>query len=186
MENFEPEIRSILEKIEGRPLKNNLVGTPGRFQRAMEELLSGYSIDLDGLFVTEEDQGQDQLVIVRNIGFTSLCRHHLLSFSGYAHVGYLPKDRVIGVSKVVRLVLAYAHRLQLQEQLTKMIAYSLMERLQPLGVAVVTIAEHSCIRCRGVRSSQSQVVVSEMLGAFRVNPELRREFLILTGLGEFR
>ena len=153
--------------------------TPLRVAEGIAELLDGYEVDIDSLFVTEDDEGKDQVVIVRNIDFTSLCSHHLLPFSGHAHVGYLPKERVLGVSKIARLVLAYAHRLQLQERLTKQVAHTLMERLRPEGVAVVIVGEHTCMRCRGVRSTNSQVVTSEVLGAFRKEAALRSEFLSL-------
>ena len=163
-------------------IRPQLENTPGRVAGAYAELLDGYSVDIDELFVVEEDEGKDQLVIVRNIEFTSLCQHHLLPFSGKANVGYLPKDKVIGISKLARLTLAYAHRLQLQERLTKQIVSTLMEKLDPLGAAAVIIGKHSCMRCRGVKSSQADVVTSEMLGQFRTQPTLRYEFLSLIGL----
>ena len=156
-----------------------LLRTPSRVARAYAEMLDGYSVDIDSLFVTTEDEGTDQLVIVRNLAFTSICEHHLLTFSGRISIGYLPKDKVIGVSKLGRLALAFAHRLQLQERLTKQIATCLNEKLDPLGVGVVIIGEHTCMRCRGVRLPNSQVVTSMLLGKFRQEPILRHEFLCL-------
>ena len=176
-------IRTILEAVEGRSLRPELLETPSRVIRALEEMLDGYSVDIDGLFKTSDDEGKDQIVVVRDITFTSWCEHHFLPWMGRAHIAYLPVTQVLGVSKIGRLVLAYAHRLQLQERLTKQVAYTLMEKLNPHGVAVIIIGEHTCMRCRGVRLSESQVMSSEMLGAFRQNAALRAEVLSLLGLG---
>ena len=153
--------------------------TPPRAARGLAEMLDGYEVDLDSLFVTEDGYGKDQLVLVKNISFTSVCRHHLLVFFGQIHIGYLPHDRVIGISKLGRIGLAFAHRLQLQEKMTEEIAECIMSRLGPRGVAVVVEAKHSCMQCRGVRLPNSETVTSAMLGDFRNNPSLRQEFLTL-------
>jgi len=175
-------VKSILMSIEGAPLREELLETPRRVQKSFEEMLDGYNVDIDSLLKSFDDEGKDQIVIASDIEFVSLCEHHLLPFTGVAHVGYLPKDKVIGISKIPRLVLAFAHRLQLQERLTKQVAYTLMESLEPHGVAVVTIAEHSCMRCRGVKSTKAKVICSEMIGKFREDIPLRQEFLTLIGL----
>jgi len=181
VKNVEDEIRSILEKIEGGPLRSALEETPRRVQVALEEMLSGYSVDIDSLFKTFDGEGKDQLVIARKIHAYSTCEHHLLPFEISVSVAYLPIDKVIGVSKMVRLVLAFARRLQLQERLTEQIAETLMERLNPAGVAVVIKGEHLCMRMRGVKSEEAEVVTSVMLGKFREEASLRAEFLHLIG-----
>ena len=177
----ESAIKSLLKAI-GDPYPS-LKATPLRAARGLAELLDGYSVDIDSLFTaTEEGEGKDQLVILKDIEFSSLCLHHLLPFSGLIHIGYLPNDRVIGISKLGRLALAFSHRLQLQEKLAKEIAYCLMKKLKPRGVAVVIEAGHSCIRHRGAKLSSSNCITSEMLGKFRVEPILRQEFLSLIAL----
>jgi len=175
-------VSTILLSIEEGPLREELLETPRRVAHAFEEMLSGYSVDIDALFQTFDGEGQDQLVIVRDIEAWSICEHHLLPFQICASVGYLPDDKVIGVSKIERLVLAYAHRLQLQERITEQVANTLMKMLQPRGVAVVIKGKHLCMRARGVRSKNSEVVTSVMLGHFRDNPTLRNEFLHLVSL----
>jgi GTP cyclohydrolase I len=121
------------------------------------------------------------MVVVRDIGFFSLCEHHLLPFFGTAHVGYLPRGRVIGLSKIPRIVEMYARRLQLQERLTQEVAQFLMERLEPRGVACVIEASHMCTMMRGVKKEQARMVTSAMLGRFRMDPKTRTEFLALIG-----
>ena len=175
-------VTELLKAIEGEELRAELEETPRRVQRALEEMLDGYDVDISTLFKVSEGEGQDQMVAVTNIGFTSFCSHHLLPWMGVAHVGYLPTSKVIGVSKMGRLVLAFAHRLILQERLTKDIAYTLMENLNPQGVAVIIIGEHSCMRYRGVKLPTSQVRTSEMIGEFRDDAAMRQEFLSLVGL----
>ena len=177
----ETAIKTLLRAI-GDPYPSLKV-TPSRAARGLAELLDGYLVDINSLFTaTEEGEGKDQLVILKDIEFTSICLHHLLPFRGLIHIGYLPQDRVIGLSKLGRLALAYSRRLQLQEKLTKEIAYCLMKKLKPRGVAVVIVAEHSCIQSRGIKLSGSNCITSEMLGKFRVEPILRQEFLSLIAL----
>jgi len=181
--NIEEYVRGIIRGIEGS-IRPDLEETPRRVQTALTEMLDGYSVDIDSLFKTFEGEGQDQIVVIRNIKFTSFCEHHLLPFSGTAHVAYLPVKKVIGASKIPRLVMAYAHRLQLQERITRQVAETLMEKLEPQGVAVVIQGEHTCMRCRGIKCSDSQMVTSVMLGQFRIERTLRLEVLTLLGLGE--
>lgn len=173
--------RMMLEAIEGTPIQPYLQETPIRFVKALEEILDGYSVDIPALFKTFDGEGKEQLVVVRNIETYSICRHHLLPFFVQASVGYLPNDRVIGVSKIARVVHMYAHRLQLQEGLTEQIAVCLKDNLKPLGVGVVIRGEHLCMRMRGIRSTESQVFTSVMLGAFREQESLKAEFLSLIG-----
>ena len=174
-------VKKMLHEIDPDPLREGLARTPDRVYKALGELLGGYQVDIDGLFTSFDGEAIDQLVMVKDIEFTSLCEHHCLPFSGLAHVAYLPNGCAIGASKLPRLVLAYANRLQIQERIAEQVAHTLMEKLNPLGVAVVIEADHSCIRCRGVRSTKSSMVNSIMLGAFRETPSLRTELLLLLG-----
>lgn len=182
MNDITGHVKAIIEAIEGKPLGKEMLETPGRVQRAYEEMFDGYNVDTGSLFKVSEGTGNDQIVTVNDIEFVSWCRHHFLPWQGVAHVAYLPTERVIGVSKVGRLVLAYAHRLTLQEELTKQIAYSLMNNLKPKGVAVIVVGEHFCMRYRGVKLPTSQVRSSEMIGEFRENSAQRMEVLSLLGL----
>ena len=172
--------KNILQVIEGTPiLREELVETPNRVVRAYEELFDGYHIDIPELFRTFEE-GDDQLVLSKDIPFISWCEHHVLPFIGTVSVAYLPKkNRVIGASKIPRLVSAYAHRLQIQERLARQIADDMMKYLEPHGVAVIIKAKHSCIAYRGIKSEGTELVNSIMLGAFRESSELRNELLLL-------
>jgi GTP cyclohydrolase IA len=158
------------------------VRTPARVDRALRFLTSGYQKDVDkvvngALFAVK----YDEMVIVRDIEFFSLCEHHLLPFFGKVHVAYLPKDRVIGLSKLPRLVDVFARRLQIQERMTQEIAQTIQEIVNPLGVGVVCEARHFCMMMRGVEKQHSGAVTSAMLGAFRTRKETRDEFLSLIG-----
>ena len=174
------EIRSILKEIGEDPARDGLKNTPIRVDRAMRFLTSGYRMDPDevlgkALF----DVAYDEMVIVRDIEVFSLCEHHLLPFFGKCHVGYIPNGRVIGLSKIPRLVDMYARRLQVQERLTTQIADTIKEKIQPRGVAVVIEAQHLCMIMRGVEKQNSVAVTSAMLGAFKDNQNTRNEFLNL-------
>jgi len=158
---------------------HTLHGTPKRVAAAYAEMLNGYEVDISSLYFAEDDFGKDQQVIVSNIDCVSLCPHHLLPVQSKIAIGYLPKDKVIGVSKLGRIALAFGHRMVLQEELTALIANSLMENLKPLGVAVVIVGEHSCMRFRGVKLLNSKMTTSEMRGSYRENAMLRQEFLAL-------
>lgn len=149
--------------------------TPGRAARALIEMTSGYDVDVAGLFTTFDRDGYDELIIVRDIPFVSLCEHHMLPFTGRAHVGYIASERIVGLSKLARLVNAYARRLQVQERLTVQIADALDEHLKPVGSIVVVEAEHSCMSCRGVRVHDTTAVTSSVRGALRDKPEARAE-----------
>ena len=172
-------IRDLLYQIEGRPLRSDLEETPDRVVRALEEMLDGYNVNVEDLFKVSDGEGHDQIVAVRDIESWSFCQHHLLPFRCLIHVAYLPDERVIGISKIVRLCHAFTHRLQLQERIARQIADAMMTYLEPKGVAVIIKGEHLCMRARGVKSSTSQFVNSIMLGAFRDNPATRMEVLSL-------
>ena len=173
-------ITRLLEAVGEDPTREGLVKTPERVARSMEYLTSGYRTNIDAvlngaLFSVD----YNEMVIVRDIDFYSLCEHHLLPFFGKCHVAYIPNGKVIGLSKVPRLVDMFARRLQLQERMTNEIAETIRDTIQPLGVAVVCEGTHLCMAMRGVEKQQSTTVTSAMLGAFRSDARTRGEFLQL-------
>jgi GTP cyclohydrolase IA len=181
---LEAAVRTLLEEIGEDPERAGLAETPKRVRRMYAELTSGYQTDPDALIngaCFEVDY--DEMVVVRDIEFFSLCEHHLLPFYGRAHVGYLPRGRVIGLSKVPRIVDMFARRLQVQERMTQQVATFLMERVDPKGVACVVEASHLCTMMRGVKKEQASMVTSSMLGTFRRDGRTRNEFLKLIGRG---
>jgi GTP cyclohydrolase I len=149
--------------------------------RSYEEFFAGYGVDPVELLqrTFEETDGYDEMVVLKNIRFESYCEHHMVPIIGRAHVAYLPKTRVVGISKLARVVEAYSKRLQIQEKMTSQIANTIEEVLQPLGVAVVIEGEHQCMTTRGVHKPGVSMVTSRMLGAFRTDPSTRREFLAM-------
>jgi GTP cyclohydrolase I len=179
----EQAVRTLLRWAGDNPTREGLIGTPGRVARAFEEWFAGYDRDpVDYLQRTfEEVENYDEMVVLRDIRFESHCEHHLAPIIGRAHIGYLPSGRVVGISKLARVVELYAKRLQIQEKMTAQIANSIEEVLQPEGVAVVLEATHQCMTTRGIHKSGVTMVTSRMLGAFRDNPSTRREFLTLIG-----
>ena len=175
-------VRTLLVELGEDPGRAGLVGTPDRVRRMYAELTEGYHTDPDALLNGAAfDVDYDEMVVVRDIEFFSLCEHHLLPFFGKAHVGYLPRGRIIGLSKIPRIVDMYAHRLQVQERLTQQVAHFLMERLKPKGVACVVEATHLCTVMRGVRKQEATMVTSSMLGTFRADARTRSEFLTFIG-----
>jgi GTP cyclohydrolase I len=170
----------MLGKLIEDPDREGLQRTPARVAKALEFLTSGYRADI-GKIVNEAlySVTYDQMVIVKDIEFFSLCEHHLLPFYGKVHVAYLPKKRVIGLSKLPRIVDAFARRLQIQERLTQQVAQTIQDSIDPLGVGVICEARHLCIMMRGVEKQHSGAVTSAMLGAFRTCKETRDEFLAL-------
>jgi len=177
---MEDLIRQMLQQLGEDPDREGLVRTPHRVARSMEYLTAGYGLDVEKEMngaVFEEDNRE--MVLVRDIDFYSLCEHHMLPFFGKVHVAYLPEGKIVGLSKLARIVEVYARRLQVQERLTTQIAESLWSALEPKGVGVVVKAQHLCMMMRGVQKQNSQAVTSEMLGAFRDNPSTRGEFLSL-------
>jgi len=182
-EEAEAAVRTLLLWAGDDPDREGLRSTPKRVVKAYEEFFSGYRDDpVDMLKRTfEETDGYDEMVVLRDIHFTSHCEHHILPIIGKAHIGYLPDERVIGISKLARLVQTFARRLQIQEKMTAQIANTLDEVLQPKGVAIVIEATHQCMTTRGVKKSGVTMVTSRMLGAFRDNSKTRREFLSIVG-----
>jgi GTP cyclohydrolase IA len=180
-QTVEDAVRVILRHIGEDPERDGLKRTPGRVAQAYEFLTRGYREDpkaaINGALFTEE--GYEEMILCKDLDFYSLCEHHLLPFMGKAHVAYLPKRRIIGLSKLARMVEIYARRLQVQERLTTQIAQTIMEELDPLGVAVVLEAEHLCMRMRGVEKQNSWITTSAMLGVFRTRFETRQEFMNL-------
>lgn len=183
MSNYDIEnaVRTILNEIEPGPLRPDLEKTPERVAKALREMLSGYDVDIESFFTSFDGEGQDQVVISKDIPFNSICEHHLIPFIGYGHIAYLPKDKVIGTSKLPRLLYAFSHRLQLQERITRQVAESIMSHLEPRGVAVILTAKHGCVGCRGVKSDCS-FITSVMLGIFQNDPAIRMEVLSLLGI----
>jgi GTP cyclohydrolase I len=175
-----PEVRQMLTALGEDPSREGLLRTPERVDKAMRFLTSGYHIDIDKV-VNDAifSEKYDEMVIVKDIEFFSLCEHHMLPFYGKAHVAYLARNKVIGLSKIPRIVDVFARRLQIQERLTQDIARCLDEKLDPLGVGVIIEAQHFCMMMRGVEKQHSGTVTSAMLGAFRHKKETRDEFLSL-------
>jgi len=182
-EEAEAAIELLIRWAGDDPGREGLLDTPARVARAYEEFFSGYAVDPVELLqrTFEETDGYDEMVLLRDIGFESHCEHHMVPIIGVAHVAYMPRKRVVGISKLARVVEAYARRLQIQEKMTAQIANTLQEVLDPLGVAVVIEAAHQCMTTRGVHKPGVAMVTSRMLGLFRTNPSTRREFLALVG-----
>ena len=182
-EEAEAAVRILLRWAGDDPDREGLLGTPDRVVRSYEEFFAGYAIDpvavLERTF--DETDGYDEIVLLRDIRVESYCEHHLVPIIGRAHVAYLPHRRVVGISKLARLVDAYAKRLQIQEKLTAQIANTINEVLQPRGVAVIVEAGHQCMTTRGIHKPGASMVTSRMLGAFRDDPSTRRELLSMIG-----
>lgn len=181
---IEKLIEQFLKELGEDPHREGLARTPERVAKAWEYLTSGYHKNVeeilnDALFVEE----YDEMVVVKDIDIASMCEHHLLPFIGKAHVAYMPRRKIVGLSKIPRLVEMFSRRLQVQERLTTQIANSLNEVLEPRGVAVVVEAVHLCMLMRGVEKQNSKAVTSAMLGAFRDRPETRAEFMELIKAG---
>ena len=172
--------RELLLRLGEDPARDGLLKTPERIEKSMAYLTRGYDQNAnDILRGALFDVDYDEMVIVRDIEFYSLCEHHLLPFFGKAHIAYIPKGKVIGLSKVARLVDVFARRLQVQERMTREIADSIVEAINPLGVAVILEAQHLCMMMRGVEKQGSMTSTSTMLGCFRESPQTRNEFLSL-------
>src|SRR5579872_3249273 len=182
-EEAEAAIRVLLRWAGDDPGREGLLDTPARVARAYEEFFSGYAVDPVGLLerTFEEADGYDEIVLLRDIRLETHCEHHMVPIIGRAHVAYLPYRRVVGISKLARVVEAYAKRLQIQEKLTAQIANTIQEVLEPRGVAVVIEAAHQCMTTRGVHKPGVTMVTSRMLGAFRDNSTTRREVFAMIG-----
>ena len=177
---FAPLIEGVIEAIGEDPQRDGLLRTPERVEKALRFLTSGYTTDIkkivnDAVFAVK----YDEMVIVKDIEFFSLCEHHMLPFYGKVHIAYIAKDHVIGLSKLPRIVDAFARRLQIQERMTQQIAQTIQELIDPVGVGVICEARHFCMMMRGVEKQHSGAVTSTMLGAFRNRKETRDEFLSL-------
>jgi len=179
----EDAVRTLLRWAGDEPTREGLLDTPARVVRSYEEFFAGYDADPVELLkrTFEETDGYDEMVLLKDIRFESHCEHHMAPIIGKAHIAYLPRTRVIGISKLARLVELYAKRLTIQEKMTSQIANALNDTLQPEGVAVVIEAAHQCMTTRGVHKPGVTMVTSRMLGAFRDNPSTRREFLSMVG-----
>ena len=171
-------VSKILSAIGEDPQREGLVRTPHRVANAYEEILGGYTMDpvklINGALFTVD---YDEMVVVKDIEFFSLCEHHLLPFFGRVHVAYLPRNKVLGLSKIPRIVDMFAHRLQVQERMTQQIAHFMQDKINPLGVGVLVEAQHLCMMMRGIKKEQASMTTSAMLGGFRTRLETRMEFL---------
>ena len=179
MPRIEKAVRELLLAIGENPDREGLLKTPNRVARAYAEMVCGLATDPRVHLRTVFHEDYEEVVLLRDIQFYSLCEHHLLPFMGKAHVAYLPKGKVVGLSKLARLVVGYARRPQVQERLTTQIADALMEELQPVGAVCVIEAEHTCMTIRGVKKHGSSMVTSELRGIFKTNPASRAEILSL-------
>jgi GTP cyclohydrolase I len=173
-------VESLLLELGEDPSRAGLKATPDRVSRALRELTDGYAVQPDEVIADAIfEQDYDEMVLVKDIPFYSLCEHHMLPFFGRVHVGYLPRGKVVGLSKIPRLVEVFSHRLQIQEQFTRQIAEALNGALEPRGVGVVVQARHLCMEMRGVETHGGHMITSCMLGTFRRDPRTRAEFLDL-------
>lgn len=182
----EAAVRTLIEWAGDDPDREGLVDTPARVARSYKELFSGYGTDPKDYLQRTFDEvgGYDELVILKDIRVVSFCEHHMLPFLGKAHVGYLPRDRVVGISKLARVVHGFARRLQIQEKLTAEIAAAIHDILDPKGVGVVVVSEHSCMTMRGVNTPGSRLTTSHLLGEVRDDPRTRQEFFDLVRNGD--
>jgi GTP cyclohydrolase I len=178
----EAAVRTILRWTGDNPERGGLIETPARVTRALEESFVGYGQDPAAILQKsfDETEGYDEMIVLRGVRFESHCEHHMAPILGRAWVAYVPSGRVVGISKLARVVEIYAKRLQIQERLTAQVANTIEEALKPRGVGVVIKASHHCMTTRGVHKPDSDLVTSRMLGCFRDNPELRQEFLSMT------
>jgi GTP cyclohydrolase I len=171
-------VKEVLLAVGEDPTREGLLRTPHRVAKSLQELTSGYQVDVDKIINDAMfEVPYSEMVLVRDIDFYSLCEHHLLPFFGKCHVAYIPDGRVVGLSKIPRIVEAFSRRLQVQERLTSQIAEVLLKKVKPLGVAVVMEARHLCMEMRGAESKNSPTVTSAMVGVFRSDPRTREEFL---------
>jgi GTP cyclohydrolase I len=170
-------VRTLLSYVGEDVHREGLADTPKRVVKAWDEMTRGYGEDPEAILGTDfAGEGYDEMVVCRNVEFCSTCEHHMLPFVGVAHVAYVPRRRVVGLSKMARLVDCFARRLQIQEKLTQQVAQAMRQHLNPKGVGVVVVAKHQCMSCRGVGKHQAEMVTACLLGVFK-QPEVRSEFL---------
>lgn len=175
-------VRELLATVPGEEYNRaGLVDTPARVARAWDEFTAGYAQDPAAILATQFEEPADELVVLRGIQFQSMCEHHLLPFMGRAVVAYLPGPKVVGISKLARLVECYSKRLQIQERITQQVAHAVMDHLDARGAGVVLVARHLCMGCRGVRQLETEMVTSCMLGTFRTDSAARSELFRLAG-----
>ena len=179
----EEAVKTLIRWAGDNPEREGLKETPKRVIRSYKDFFSGYNLDPREILSKKfkEVDGYDEMIILKNIRLESHCEHHMVPFVGIAHVGYLPKKKIVGLSKLARLVEIFAKRLQIQEKLTAQIANSIDEVLQPRGVGVIIEASHLCVATRGIHKPDAKMVTSRMLGSFRDDPATRKEFLELVG-----
>ncbi len=182
-EEAEQAVRTLLLWVGEDPNREGLRGTPRRVARAFEDWCSGYAEDPVAFLrrTFEEVDGYDEMIVLRDIPFESHCEHHIAPIIGKAHVGYLPDRKVVGISKLARVVNAFARRLQVQESMTAQIAHCIQDVLKPLGVGVIVEAEHQCMTTRGVHKHGVSMITSQLLGQFRSDPRTRSEFMSIVG-----
>jgi GTP cyclohydrolase I len=178
LNEIQKAIHKILYHIGEDPQRPGLEDTPNRMIRSWEELLGGYNLNPSDIIKVFDSEGYDEMILLRNVEFNSMCEHHFLAFSGIAHVAYIPNKKILGISKIARLVDMFSRRLQVQERLTMQIADTLFTHLAPLGVGVVLEASHSCMGCRGIKSRNASMVTSTLRGCF-LDRTVREEFLKL-------
>ena len=180
-------VRKLLLWAGDDPDREGLIGTPDRVARSYKEFFAGYEQDPEEILRTtfEEVEGYDEMVLVKDIGVESHCEHHMVPIIGRAHIAYIPNNRVVGISKLARVVDIFAKRLQIQEKMTAQIANSIENVLKPKGIAVVIDASHQCMTTRGVNKPESSTVTSAMRGVFKDNPRTRNEFLSFINLPKF-
>lgn len=181
----EAAVKTLISYIGEDAAREGLADTPARVIRSFDEYFAGYGIDPEDLLARtfEETSGYDEMIVLSGVSFVSHCEHHMVPIIGTAHVGYIPNNRVVGISKLARVVEAYAKRLQIQERLTAQIANTVQDVLSPNGVAVVLDSQHQCMATRGVCKPDARMVTSRMLGAFRTDRGARQEFEAMAGLG---
>ena len=182
----EQAITTILKYIGEDTEREGVIETPKRVIKAWDEMLDGYNVDIEGLFKVFEDgaEGVDQMVIVKDIQVQSFCEHHMIPFFGVAHVAYIPNKKIVGLSKLARVVKAYSHRLQVQERLTNQIADAIEKHLDPIGVAVQVEAQHLCMCYRGVRDPNATTVTTALRGLFKLDGKAREEFFFNVRTGK--
>lgn len=187
-EQAEDAVRTLIRWAGDDPTREGMLDTPRRVTKAYEEFFKGYAQDPQSVLARtfSEVEGYDEMIVLRDINFHSYCEHHMVPFVGRAHVAYIPRNRVVGISKLARLVDLYAARLQIQEKLTAQIATTLQEVLDPKGVAVVVEATHMCMTTRGVHKNATTMQTSTLLGLFRSNPSTRQEFFSLLKVPSFQ
>jgi len=179
LKKMEDGFRQILEAIGEDPQREGLLGTPERFARAYQELFASVGQPSEGLLSTQFTESYDEMILLKDIPFTSMCEHHFLPFTGVAHVAYIPSNKVVGLSKLARVVEFFSRKPQIQERLTREIAEYIQNEIDPIGVGVVIESTHTCMTMRGIKKPGSKMMTSQLLGVFKKNEKTRAEFMSL-------